>query len=212
MEDIDIPLIKEKSKWQFLNRKPVVIILNFCYYFIKTYYSLLKVATLGLINVVTVFFTYPFIIGKSLRFSKFVNGTNTSVWLLYSLYTNPRDAIRRSFLGLSNAVVAWLLNLAFIVPSVLFKLKYFLLPYVIADNPTLSNDQCKQLCAILVKGRKLESLELLFPFIFWYMLNILSLGLLGYFYYHYLECSKANYYNALKEQDKTLTIQKTSMV
>ena len=59
---------------------------------------------------------------------------------------------------------------------------YYLVPYILAENPTLSGKEAMALSAKMMNGHKWECFKLELSFLFWDILDIFTFGLLSFIY------------------------------
>ncbi len=84
---------------------------------------------------------------------------------------------------------------------------YFLVPYIVAENPDISPLNAVNLSRKMMKGHKVECFKLKLSFIGWYLLNIMTLGGVGIFYFNpYMEAFFTEYYVYLRELAKEKNI------
>ncbi len=91
----------------------------------------------------------------------------------------------------------------FIVGGVIKHYSYFMVPYIMAENPSLSARQALTLSRRMMKGHKWECFLLDFSFLGWTLLRILTLGLSGLFYSNAYQISAyTEYYVELRQLAK----------
>lgn len=72
---------------------------------------------------------------------------------------------------------------------------YYMIPFILAENPTLKANETIRLSRMMMKGHKWECCKLELSFLGWDMLSVLTLGLTGIFYSApYKACAMAEYY------------------
>lgn len=71
--------------------------------------------------------------------------------------------------------------------------------YIIHDNPGLTPMQTIKMSVLMTKGYRWQIFELHISFAGWYLLVMLSLGILSIYVYPYFETAKAMYYENLKK-------------
>lgn len=77
--------------------------------------------------------------------------------------------------------------------------EYFFVPYVLAENPDLTKKEAFALSKELIYGEKWNTFKLEFSFIGWALLDSVTFGLTGVFYYYpYRECTYAELYMNLR--------------
>ena len=82
-----------------------------------------------------------------------------------------------------------------VVGGVIKWFEYRMIPFILAENPTLKANETIQLSRMMMKGHKWECCKLELSFLGWDMLSVLTLGLTGIFYSApYKACAMAEYY------------------
>lgn len=90
---------------------------------------------------------------------------------------------------------------------------YFLVPYIVAENPDISALDAINLSRRMMDGHKLECFKLKLSFIGWYILEIATLGLVGFFYSTpYMESFFTEYYVYLRELAKENNIENADLL
>ena len=80
---------------------------------------------------------------------------------------------------------------------------YFLVPYIVAENPNIKTKDAIRLSKRMMSGHKWECFLLELSFFGWLILNKLTLGIVGIFYYNpYKTAVLCEYYAALREHSK----------
>ncbi len=88
-----------------------------------------------------------------------------------------------------------------IVGGIIKEFSYAMVPYIIAENPTIKPNEAITLSRKMMYGHKWELFVFSLTFIGWELLNVLTLGLVGLFWLNpYIESSKAGYYLVLREE------------
>ncbi len=94
-------------------------------------------------------------------------------------------------------LVLWTLLL--IVPGVIKAYSYRMVPYILAEDPTLSPTECITRSREMMRGNKWNAFVLDLSFIGWHILTILTFGLVGIFWTDpYKESTDAALYLALR--------------
>jgi uncharacterized membrane protein len=94
----------------------------------------------------------------------------------------------------------FLWSLLLIVPGILKAYSWFLVPYILADNPNMSGEDARDLSAQMMYGHRLELFVLQLSFLGWAILGLLTLGLLDVFYIGpWLSVTISDYYLNLKQ-------------
>ena len=119
------------------------------------------------------------------------------------------DEVRTGFQSYGRTVGAMFLRDLFlflwgllcIVPGVVKRYSYRMVPYILADDPTIGAGDAITLSRKMMRGHKWNTFVLDLSFIGWDLLSILTLGLLGVFYVNpYQFSTDAELYQALRNQ------------
>ena len=95
----------------------------------------------------------------------------------------------------------FLWGLLFIIPGIIKSYSYRMVPYILAEDPNISGKDAITLSRQMMDGQKWNTFVLDLSFIGWYLLSVLTLGILGIFYVKPYKCSTdAELYRALKNQ------------
>lgn len=94
-----------------------------------------------------------------------------------------------------------------IVGAVIKTYSYFLVPYIVAENPDMPAKTAVTLSRKMMNGHKWECFKLDLSFIGWRLLDVLPLGIVGHFYVNpYYEATMAEYYYQLRRLAKERNI------
>ena len=94
----------------------------------------------------------------------------------------------------------WLWTLLFFPIGFVKAQSYRLVPYILADNPGIGATEAITLSREMMDGHKWDAFVFDLSFIGWYLLNFLTLGILGILYvypYHY--AADAELYKAIRD-------------
>ena len=93
----------------------------------------------------------------------------------------------------------FLWSLLFIIPGIIKAYEYRMVPYILGDNPKIDREEAFALSNMLMQGNKGKAFVLDLSFLGWYILNGLTLGILGIFYVNpYIKQTNAALYLKLK--------------
>lgn len=76
----------------------------------------------------------------------------------------------------------FLWSLLFVIPGIIKKYEYRMIPYLLAENPNMDMDEAFARSRDMMYGQKMDTFILDLSFIGWFMLSYLTLGLVGIFY------------------------------
>ena len=126
------------------------------------------------------FLINPFLIG-GYRFS--VRNLNTPAMVSeagYGFDNNYREIVKTMLLR-DIFIALWTLLL--IIPGIVKSYSYRMVPYILIDHPELSPTETITLSRKMMDGQKFDAFVLDLSFIGWIILSVLTLGLVGVFWY-----------------------------
>ncbi len=95
----------------------------------------------------------------------------------------------------------FLWSLLFVIPGLIKIYSYRMVPYILADDPTIGGKDAITLSRQMMNGHKWNAFVLDLSFIGWELLSVLTAGLLGLFYVKpYEAATGAELYKVLKNQ------------
>lgn len=92
-------------------------------------------------------------------------------------------------------------SLLFLIPGIIKGYSYYLVPYILSDNPELSYNQAIDESRRLMDGRKMEMFIYDLSFFFWILLSGLTLGIAGIYVIPYMQLTTSSIFLDIKEQD-----------
>lgn len=117
----------------------------------------------------------------------------------HAFSTNYKNITLTMFL-MKLYIALW--TLLFIIPGIIKNYEYRMIPYLLADNPDIDRNDAFLISKEMMRGNKWNAFVLDLSFIGWYLLNILTCGLLSIFYINpYVRQTEAELYFALKGED-----------
>lgn len=94
----------------------------------------------------------------------------------------------------------FLWSLLFIIPGIIKSYEYYMIPYLLSENPNLSMDRAFELSRRMTQGEKWEIFVMELSFIGWYLLAVFTCGIGFYFLTPYVEASRAELYEVMREK------------
>ncbi len=89
----------------------------------------------------------------------------------------------------------------FVIPGIIKLYSYFMVDYILADNPSIDQSRAFEISKRTMDGEKLNVFVLHLSFIPWYLLTAITAGIAGVFYvFPYVEATQARLYDCLKEK------------
>lgn len=108
-----------------------------------------------------------------------------------------------------NVVKTQLLRLIFnslwylllVVPGIVKSYEYRMIPFILAENPNMPSDEVFALSKKMMDGEKWQAFVMDLSFIGWWLLSVLTFGIVGTFYLNpYYALTQASLYHALKQK------------
>ncbi len=99
-----------------------------------------------------------------------------------------------------TSLYTFLWSLLLIIPGIIKSYSYRMVPFILAEDPTMDSKQAIDLSRSMMNGNKWRAFVLDLSFIGWYLLSALTAGLLLIFWVGpYVEATDAELYRALRE-------------
>jgi len=109
-------------------------------------------------------------------------------------------------LNILISIFTALWSLLLIVPGIIMSLAYSMSYFILIDNPELAPNEARKQSIKLMKGYKWKLFCLRFSYIGWYLLSILTLGILFFWVNPYRRTAEAEFYrNLVAKKDETAT-------
>ena len=98
-------------------------------------------------------------------------------------------------------VYIFLWGLLFVIPGIIKGYSYKLVPYILAENPDISQERAIEISKQAMNGRKWDAFVLDWSFIGWQILSVITSGILNIFYVGpYVNATQAEFYCAIKAE------------
>lgn len=96
-------------------------------------------------------------------------------------------------------VFAW--SLLLVIPGIIKSYQYFVVPYILAENPEIDKKRLFELSKKMMKGHKWELFVLQLSFLGWHILGACTFGILSIVHVNpYMNATYAEFYSALKAE------------
>lgn len=142
----------------------------------------------------TLLLSGPFELGKSQMALNAVDSKNVSFNDGFSGFKHFGSSF---VLYLLISIFTALWSLLLIVPGIIMSYAYSMSYFILLDNPSLSPNEARKQSIKLMKGYKWKLFCLRFSFIGWYLLGILTLGILFFWISPYVRTAEAEFYRNL---------------
>ncbi len=141
----------------------------------------------------------PFMLGLSKASLEVSEGKHTSFNKLFSGFKQFGTAFPLMIL---ISIFTFLWSLLFVIPGIIKTYSYSMSWFVLADRPDLTANEARKRSMYLMKGHKWRLFCLDFSFIGWYLLSILTLGILSFWVMPYHLTARAEFYQELLREEK----------
>ncbi len=117
-------------------------------------------------------------------------------YLGFSFDSNYMNIVKTMFFR-DLYTILW--SLLFIIPGIIKRYEYAMIPYILSENPDISTEEAFAESRELMNGNKWNLFVLQLSFLGWHVLSIFTLGLLEVFFTQpYLASTEAAFYEAVK--------------
>lgn len=118
--------------------------------------------------------------------------------LAFGFSSNYGNAVVTQFMrGLKT--ILWML--LFIIPGIVKSYEYMMIPYLLADDPSLTRQEAFEYSRRMMDGNKMKAFVLDLSFILWLLLGGLTLGLVNIFWtFPYRYATRAELYLTLRDE------------
>lgn len=89
-------------------------------------------------------------------------------------------------------------SLLFIIPGIIKTYEYYMVPYILAENPNISSARAFELSKIMTNGEKWNIFVLELSFIGWQLLGMMACCIGTYFVIPYVDSTFAELYEAMR--------------
>lgn len=103
-------------------------------------------------------------------------------------------------LSLVNSIFIALWSLLFVIPGIVKSYAYSMSMYILAENPNMSQSECRAESMRMMVGHKWRLFCLHFSFIGWMLLSSLTFGILMFWVLPYMRTAEAAFYEDLKSR------------
>ncbi len=128
---------------------------------------------------VAAFILGPLEVGAYRFFLRNLNQKTEVKEVAYAFDHNYLETVKTMFL---RDIFIMLWSLLFIVPGIVKSYEYRMIPYLMAEDPTMTKDQAFAISKQMMTGQKWNAFVLDLSFLGWNILSLLTLGALAVFY------------------------------
>ena len=142
----------------------------------------------------TLLLSGPFALGSAEIALNVFHGRRVRVEQLFGGFKNFGSAF---VLYLLTALFTFLWSLLLVVPGIIKSLSYSMGYFVLCDEPELSGNCARKRSMELMRGHKWRLFCLRLSYTGWFLLSILTLGILLFWVWPYLRAAEAEFYRIL---------------
>lgn len=144
---------------------------------------------------IDVFVINPLCVGAKRFMLKSVDGTGSMSELGYTFDHNYKNGIKTTFF---RDLYILLGTLCCIIPGIYIKYQYYMVDYILAENPNMPYQEILARSKEMMNGQKWNAFVLDISFILWHMLSTITCGILEIFYVEpYIQLTRASLYRRL---------------
>ena len=126
-----------------------------------------------------VFVISPLEVGSQRFFLRNLNQPAEVKELAYGYDNNYKEVVKTMFL---RSLFVFLWSLLLVIPGIYKAYEYRMIPYLMAEDPTMTKDRAFTESKNMMNGQKWNAFVLDLSFLGWNILSALTLGILGVFY------------------------------
>ena len=141
--------------------------------------TLVSVIVLAVILAFNALVINPFLVGGTRFFVKNIDEDACVTNIGYG-YDNNYKNIALTMFFRDLYTILW--SLLFIIPGIVKAYEYRMIPYLLAEDPTMTKDQAFAISKEMMTGNKWKAFVLDLSFLGWHILGLLTLGILEVFY------------------------------
>lgn len=145
----------------------------------------------------SLFISLPINVGKTKYFLDNRNGYSKLDTIFYSFRSGHYLNVVASLAW--RALFEFLWTLLFIIPGIIKFYSYFMVPYILSDNPNIGYKRALQLSMDMTEGYKFQIFVLQLSFLGWYLLGLLCCGIGVLFVAPYYEATIAEMYITVRD-------------
>ena len=133
----------------------------------------------ALVFALSAFLTNPVEVGTARFFTRNLNQKAEVKEIAFGFDNNYRETVKTMFW---RDIYTILWGLLLIVPGIVKAYEYRMIPYLLADDPTMTKDRAFAESRAMMRGNKWRAFVLDLSFLGWHILSVFTLGILELFY------------------------------
>lgn len=145
------------------------------------------------------FLSLPLNFGITMTYLYLSRGGGFSVENMFSAF-NSTYYIKSVVLGLLTTIYVFLWSMLLIVPGIIKAMSYFLAPYILADNPSLSGEQAICQSMKMMEGHKMDLFLMTLGYVGFVLLSACLLLIPLLWVVPYYQTTFARFYDSVKAE------------
>lgn len=151
----------------------------------------------------------PLLVGYSIVALNVVRDREVKLEQVFDGFKNFANTF---LLGLINTIFIALWSILFVIPGIIKRYSYRMSYYIIIENPEMKPNDARKASMALMKGNKWRLFCLDFSFIGWWILCIVTCGILTFWVLPYVEAAHAAFYESIKTPVAATPIESTAEI
>ena len=161
----------------------------------------------GILTILAWCITLPLSWGYSIAILDYYRNSERTDIPFGSLFDGFKHYMRVFGTTFLYTIYTFLWTLLLIVPGIIKMLSYSMTPYILKDRPELSYDAAIEESMRLMEGHKMAYFKLLFSYIGWILVCILTLGIGIFWVQPWMSAASCAFYEDLVAEDKAKNYQ-----
>ena len=145
-----------------------------------------------------IFVGYPVLVGMN-RFFMENRVSGSKVERIFWVFKSGKylNAVKIMFL-MNLKIFLW--SLLFIIPGIIKSYQYYMIPYILAENPGMDSERAFEISKEMTDGEKFDIFWLGLSFIGWILLGTLACGIGVLFVEPYIQATFAELYQVMRDK------------
>jgi uncharacterized membrane protein len=148
--------------------------------------------------VITLFVSIPLGVGVNRFFIKISQGNIPQVSDVFYVYKS--GLLNTIIVMVVQGIFIFLWSLLLVIPGIIKSYQYFMIDYLLADNPNLNRKRAFEITKAMMRGNKWRTFVLGLSFILWILLCAATCGIGYFFLAPYVNTTFAHYYLEMKQK------------
>ena len=162
-------------------------------------YIMIFIIAFAIVILFDAFVINPLCIGAKRFMLKSVDGMGKISELGYAFDHDYKNCVKAAFI---RDLHIGLGLICFIIPGIYMKYQYYMVDYILAENPDMPYKDVLACSKNMMNGQKWNAFVLDISFILWHMLSLITCGILEVFYVEpYMQLTRASLYRRLSGEN-----------